>query len=322
VAVTGFSLTPMSGVAYPELVQLAREVEDAGFAGIFVPESNNDVLMCCYAVATATRRVKIGTWIVNIYLREPTLCAAAAEMVQDQSGGRFILGLGVSHRPLLEARGVEMGNGREHLKQYTAIIRATLSGEPVGTSASRFRKPKTPVPIYFAALALETARLGGELADGLMLHFCPPERMRKAIEAGREAAVKRGRKHSDVTMTVGLKTFLHDDLKTAYAMARRDIANYGTLPFYNRLMVRSGFEAEARTITQAAARGDSAAMVAAVSERMADAFALIGPPSRCSERLAQYRENGADIPIIVPVAGTEDYAAYVRRVLKTFAKLN
>ena len=57
-------------------------------------------------------------------------------------------------------------------------------------------------------------------------------------------------------------------------------------------------------------------------DRMADAFALIGPESRCIERLQQYRENGASLPIIVPVAGSEDYASYVRRVIKAFAKLN
>src|SRR5580693_4752483 len=113
----GFSLSAMSGIPHSEFIQLAREVEDAGFSGVFIPEANNDALMCSYAVAKATKHIQIGTWIVNVYLREPTLCAAAAEMVQDESGGRFILGLGVSHRPALEARGIDMGNARDRLRR-------------------------------------------------------------------------------------------------------------------------------------------------------------------------------------------------------------
>ena len=109
----GVTLSPMSRISvrtsssdapvtgYSGFVQLARETEDAGFGGVFIPEAVNDALMCSFAVANATKRINIGTWIVNIYLREPALCAIAAEMVQEAAQGRFILGLGVSHRPAL-----------------------------------------------------------------------------------------------------------------------------------------------------------------------------------------------------------------------------
>jgi alkanesulfonate monooxygenase SsuD/methylene tetrahydromethanopterin reductase-like flavin-dependent oxidoreductase (luciferase family) len=317
----GFSLSPMSGIPHPEFLQLARTVEDAGFSGIFIPEANNDALMCSYAVAGATRRVNIATWIVNIYLREPTLCAAAAEMVQDAANGRFILGLGVSHRPALEARGIDMGNARERLRRDTSIIRATLAGE-TSMFGMKFREPGEPIPIYYAALALETARLGGELADGLMLYLCPPERMRKSIDVAHTAAEQHGRAPADVVATVGLPVFLHDDLGVAYAAARRGLAFYGALPFYNRLISRSGFESAADAIMAAAKRGDATAMAAAVTEPMIDSLALVGPESRCFERLEQYRKQGADLPIIVPNAVNEDYPASVRRIVKSFARLN
>ena len=316
----GFSLSPMSGIPHPEFLQLAREVEDAGFSGIFIPEANNDALMCSYAVAGVTKRIAIGTWIVNIYLREPTLCAAAAEMVQDASAGRFILGLGVSHRPALEARGIEMGNARDRLRRDTAIIRVTLGGE-TAMFGMKFRQPKQPIPIYYAALALETARLGGELADGLMLYLCTPERMRKSIDVAHESAKQYGRKPSAVVATVGLPVFLHNDLKVAYAAAQRGLSFYGALSFYNRLIARSGFESAANAIMDAAKRRDAAAMAAAVTEPMIDALALVGPESRCFERLEQYRKHGAELPIIVPNAVNEDYSASVRRRLKSFAKL-
>lgn len=317
----GVTVSPMSGIPHPEFIQLARETEEAGYSGVFIPEANNDALMCSLAVANATKRISIGTWIVNIYLREPTLCAAAAEMVQDAAQGRFILGLGVSHRPALEMRGIDMGNARERLRRDTKIIRDAFSGA-IDMFGMKFRAPKHPIPIYYAALALETSKLGGELADGLMLYMAPPDRIRKSIDAARNVAHQHGRKPSDVTMTCGLGVFLHDDLKKAYAAARQGIGFYGALPFYNRIMTNSGFAGPAAQMMAAAKRRDPAAMAAAVTDELADAVALVGPAARCIERLAAYREQGCEVPILVPNPVNEDYSTGVRRVLQAFAKLN
>lgn len=317
----GVTISPMSGIPYAEFIQLARETEDAGFGGVFIPEANNDALMCSLSVANATKRVSIATWIVNIYLREPSLCAAASEMVQDAANGRFVLGLGVSHRPALEARGIDMGNGRDRLRRDTKVIQQAFRGE-LDMFGMKFRAPKNPIPIYYAALALETSKLGGELADGLMLYMCTPERMRKSIDASREVAAKAGRKPSDITMTCGLPVFLHDDLKTAYAAAQKGLAFYGALPFYSRILAHSGFERPAAQIMEAAKRRDPAGMAAAVTNEMADAVALVGPVSRCIERMQQYRAQGCEVPIFVPNAVNEDYASSVRRVLRAFEKLN
>ena len=315
----GIALSPFSGMPIRDFVQLAREAEDAGLSGVFVPEANNDALMCCHAIAAATRRITIGTWIVNIYLRQPTLCAAGAAMVQEASDGRFILGLGVSHRPALQALGIEMGNARDKLRSYVASVRTTLSGEPIPGFGLRFRKPAKPIPIYFAALAMETAQLGGEIADGLMLYLCPPDRMRRSIAAARDHAIRHGRKAAELAITMGLPVFLHDDRGRAIEAARRGLSFYAALPFYNRLLAKSGFETEAARVLEAASRRDATAMAAALTEPMIDAMALLGPASRCVERLAEYRAAGAETPIIVPNPVGEDYAACVRKLLRVFA---
>jgi 5,10-methylenetetrahydromethanopterin reductase len=316
------SLSSMSGIAHAELLQLARESEDAGMSGVYVPEATNDALLDCYGIANASKRITIGTWIVNIYLRDPLLCAAATASVQDAAEGRFILGLGVSHRPALEARGIDMGNGRDRLRRDTEIIRNTLRGEPTAVFGMRFHAPKHPVPIYFAALALETARLGGEISDGLMLYLCTPDRMRKSIMVARAAAEEHHRPLTAIKMTIGLPVFMHDDLDRAYAAARKSLAFYAALPFYNRLLARSGFALEAKAAMDAAFLHDSDGMTAAMTNTIADAVALVGPRARCLERIGAYTAAGADLPIIVPNAVDEDYSACVRRLLKAFRPLN
>lgn len=316
----GVTLRPMAP-GHSGFVQLARETEDAGFRGVFIPEALNDALLCSLSVANATKQITIGTWIVNIYLREPALCAIAAETVQEIAQGRFILGLGVSHRPALEARGIEMGNARERLRHDTEVIRKALRGE-LDMFGMKFPTPSHPIPVYFAALALETAKLGGELADGLMLYMCTPERMRMSIDAANRVAKDCGRVPGSMTMTCGLPVFLHDDLNVAYEAARRGLAFYGALPFYNRIMSKSGFAEPAGRILEASKRRDSAAMAAAVTKELADAVALIGPASRCIERLKAYQEQGADVLILAPNPVNEDYGGAVRRIHKTFAKLN
>jgi alkanesulfonate monooxygenase SsuD/methylene tetrahydromethanopterin reductase-like flavin-dependent oxidoreductase (luciferase family) len=207
------------------------------------------------------------------------------------------------------------------LRRDTEVIRKAFRGE-LEMFGMKFPSPSHPIPIYYAALALETSKLGGELADGLMLYMCTPERMRKSIDAANQVARDRGRAPGSVTMTCGLPVFLHDDLKLAYEAARRGLAFYGALPFYNRIFSKSGFAEPAARIMEAAKRRDSEAMAAAVTNELADAVALIGPVSRCIERLEAYREQGADVLIFAPNPVNEDYADSVRRIYKAFAKLN
>jgi len=318
----GLSLSTFSRMPYPELGGLARLAEDAGFAGVFVPEANNDAMLCCYTIARATTRLTVGTRIINIYLRTPMLCGAGAMMVQEESNGRFVLGIGVGHRDLLKAVGIEMVNARDYLKEYTALLRRVLGGESIPNLAYQFRVAQPRVPVYFAALAKETARLGGQTADGLMLYMCPPARMEEMIATARGAAVEAGRPASAVTIMMGLPVFLDDDLKAAYEAGRRDLAFYAGLPFYNRVWANGGFKAEAAAALEAARHHDRAAVAATMTDAMIDAAALVGPASRCLERLAEYRKRGADMPVLVTHAVRGDYQSSFRKLVKVFGAAN
>jgi alkanesulfonate monooxygenase SsuD/methylene tetrahydromethanopterin reductase-like flavin-dependent oxidoreductase (luciferase family) len=98
--------------------------------------AKNDGLMCCYAAAKATNSMMVATWIANIFLRHVGLCSWAARQIAEEIPGRFILGLGVSHRPLLESLGIRVPDPRERLRHYTHELRSLLGGQdksqPIG----------------------------------------------------------------------------------------------------------------------------------------------------------------------------------------------
>jgi alkanesulfonate monooxygenase SsuD/methylene tetrahydromethanopterin reductase-like flavin-dependent oxidoreductase (luciferase family) len=301
-----------SGLSFTELQDLAREAESAGIEAIFSPEFMNDALANCLVVAQATSKIKVGTWIANIYLRHPALCAQTAVAIDDTSKGRLVLGLGVSHRPLVEDIYKEkMERPREFLREYITTVRNITTGKGVPGSPMQPRAATYKVPIYVGALALGTVELSGELADGVMLYLCPKNRMPKVRAALEKGAAKAGRSTSAVDITTGLPTCISDDLNAAKIAAKNNLAFYGRLPFYNKLFHNSGFAQEAAALAEGNPRG--------VSDRMAEEISLVGPPARCREQLAAFREAGIQLPIIVPVpVGNQTYTQAVRKAIETF----
>ena len=184
----------MSGLTFNELRDMARHAESAGFEAIFSPEFMNDSLINCQIMAQATSKVKVGTWITNVYLRHPALCAQTAVAIDDTSKGRLILGLGVSHRPIVEGVYQEkMDKPRTFLRNYIGAVRDVAAGKEIPGMAMQPRAASYAVPIYIGALALGTVQLSGELADGVMLYLCPVSRLPTALAALEKGAAKADR---------------------------------------------------------------------------------------------------------------------------------
>jgi len=301
------------GLSLVRLAELAREAEDAGLEGIFIPEGRNDGLMCCYAVTKATRRATIATWITNIFLREPALCAWAAQGIAEETPGRFILGLGVSHRPLLENLGIRVPDPRERLRHYTYELRKLLEGQ------DKSQLIAGGVPIYFAALALETVRLGAEIADGLMLDICTIGRLQIATATAYSTMSKVGRSRARFTVTTGVPLFLHPDRSRALAAAQRTLARYAALPAYNRMFARSGFVDEmAQLLTVRDSVEDASAMI---TPAMVESVALIGPPMEWPDRFAALAQAGADWVIVRPFTVEGDYESSLHTAINVLARL-
>jgi alkanesulfonate monooxygenase SsuD/methylene tetrahydromethanopterin reductase-like flavin-dependent oxidoreductase (luciferase family) len=146
---------------------VAREAEEAGFDAIFTAEVNNDALATAQLMGAATRQIKVGTWIASIHMRHSYACAKAAGLIADATGGRMILGLGVSHQSVNTALGVDMPSPTAALRHHATEVASWLRGEGPATHLPQEPAP-VPVPIYLAALTSPTVELAGELADGVM----------------------------------------------------------------------------------------------------------------------------------------------------------
>lgn len=303
----GLAVIPGVGWRANEIQTIAREAEDDGFDAIFAAEVNNDVMATAQLMGVATRRIQVGTWIANIYLRHSYSCAQGAALIADATEGRFILGLGVSHPPVNKALGIEMGDAPSALRRYVTAVRSWLKGEGPATHLPQ-RPTVRPVPLYVAAITSRTVEVASELADGIMPFLWSAERVKKSkvwIDRGRAKASGLGK----VDVTVGLPVFVGDDVKAMREAARANLGLYTTFPFFQRLFRASGFASEADQMEKGGGG-------ASLSDRILDAVCLTGPMARCREQLAAFRSAGVDLPILVAPIGVDG----ARGVIKAFRR--
>src|SRR5919109_3762652 len=128
----GVVLSTATEAPAKEFVRLGQLAEEKGFDAILVNEGRGDALACAEAIALATSRIKVGTNIANIYFRHPFLTAMTAATISELSNGRLLLGLGVSHRPLIESLGMRMEQPREYMRLYIQTVKRALGGQSIG----------------------------------------------------------------------------------------------------------------------------------------------------------------------------------------------
>jgi 5,10-methylenetetrahydromethanopterin reductase len=292
----GLAVIPGAGWSADDIRNVARAAEDAGFEAIFSTEINNDAMATTQLMGSATDRINVGTWVANIYLRHSYTCAQGAALIAEATGGRFILGLGVSHPPVNGALGIDMGDTLGAFRSYLAAVQGWLRGEGPVTHLPQ-SPAAVPVPVYAGTLTSSTVEIGAELANGIMPLFWSVERVRQSkawVERGRA----KSREEGAFVMTHGLPTYIGDDIDAVREQARHNIVLYTGLPFFRHLVRVAGFEEEAALMEQ----GEG---LAGLSDRFLDATCLIGTAEQCRERLAEYREAGVELPILYPGIGVD-----------------
>ena len=303
----GLGVIPGVGWSAREVQTIARQAEEARFDAIYAAEVNNDVMATSQLMGTGTTRIMVATWIANIYLRHPYVCAQGAAFNADATDGRFILGLGVSHQPVNRALGIDMLAPQAALRRYVTAVRSWLRGEGPATHIPQ--RPATyPVPVYVAALASPAVELGGELADGIMPFLWSAERVTKSRVWAARGRVKAPHL-APLDLTLGLPTFIGENLDAMRNAARQNLALFTTFPFFQRLFRAMGYTDEAALMERGVGQD-------ALTDRLLDAVCLLGPVTRCREQLEAFRTAGVDTPILMPPMGVEA----ARTVIQAFRR--
>ena len=302
------------GLTATEIADCAERAEALGYESVWVAEGHGgDQFAILAACALRTRRVRLGTAITSVFVRTAPTIAMAAAAVDELSAGRFVLGLGSSHRVQVgPEHGVEYSRPLGRVRDTTAVVRALLRDGEVSHAGETvriehfdlwFRPFRNDIPIYISALFPRMTELCGEVADGVILTrgtLASAARARAHVAAG---AGRAGRDADAVEISSLLPTSVSADRNRAYAAARPGLAFYaGFFPRYNRLIAENGFPDEAAAIARAWAADDRAGAERAVTDDMIAATGIAGQPAECRERLEAYRASGLDLPIISPFA--------------------
>jgi alkanesulfonate monooxygenase SsuD/methylene tetrahydromethanopterin reductase-like flavin-dependent oxidoreductase (luciferase family) len=291
---------------WPAFARLVRQGEALGYASVFLPEiGGRDALVALGELAGETETLHLGTGIIPMSSRTPFLTAMSAAAVQERSLGRLVLGIGT---------GPARPGALDRLRELVATLRRLLAGDPVEAGERTMRLslvPDEPVPIWISALGPRAMRLAGEVADGVLLNWCTPERVQAAKADLREGAEAAGRDPADVTVAVYVRASMGAGDEASMRALQEAAGEYASYPAYARQFALMGLEEESRRAAAAHASGRSED----VPEELVRSVSLVGEPSAARERLDAFREAGADLPVVYPVATEGDPIGSVARTL-------
>jgi len=332
------------GTAIAGDTDLITEAERLGYDSVWTAEAyGSDAVTPLAYLAGRTERIKLGSAIMQMPARTPAMTAMTAATLDHLSGGRFLLGLGVSGPQVVEGwHGRPYGKPLRVTREYVAIVRKILArDEPVSYDGEVYQlpyrgddatglgkplklidKPRNPdLPIYLAAIGPNNVRLTAEIADGWLPVFYSPEQSGVVYEpllaegfARSGEAGKADRFDTAVTVTVAVGDDLDRARLAAKPMLSLYIGGMGSKGrnFYYDLAHRYGYGEAADRIQEAYLAGRKMEAMRAVPDALVDEVSLVGPKERIADRLAAWEASG----VTTLLAATTDLVS-----IRTLAEL-
>jgi alkanesulfonate monooxygenase SsuD/methylene tetrahydromethanopterin reductase-like flavin-dependent oxidoreductase (luciferase family) len=298
-------LPALSLVAVPgrrqATLELAREIERRGFAGIYVPSIFGNMAQCT-ALALATKTICFATAIAPIYARTAEDFAHGAAYIHELSGGRFAFGIGVAHGPSHIRMGVTPGKPLGDIRAFVAKMH---SYDGIGVFP----------PIVLAALRKRMVALAGEIAQGLIFANASRSHMRESLAA--LPAGKRG--DPEFLVANMIPTCISDDVEAAKAVNRRTLTRYTMLPNYRNYWKEAGYVDEMNAIETAAAEGRQGDIPSLMSDKWLADATLFGAAARVREGIEAWREAGVTTPVIVPSSASGNQLKAVDELFAAYA---
>ncbi len=281
------------------LLELAAEADQRGFAGLASPGIHGNLALCG-SLAHVTTRIAFWTSIQPIYHSHHGEVAVAAAHLAEVSGGRFRLGLGVSHEPAMNRLGISTGKPLADMRTYVAGIRTTK------------RSAGEIPPILLATLRDKMLDLALEVADGAI--WANAARSYQPTQVARIPHDRRG----GFSLANMVPTVIDDDVAAARQVHRRTLASYIMLPNYRNYWKQAGYVAEMEAIESALELGDHDRLPALMTDRWVDDCTISGGPTQVRDALEAWYEIGVT-PIAVMSSTSGGQLHAIRQLFDLYA---
>ncbi len=282
------------------IIDAAVEAEKRGFAGIYCPTFGDGVGLC-QAIGSATKEIRFGTSIANIYARHPVDYAQTASFIHEMSGGRFDFGVGVSHDSFNEAMGLKTGKPLTDMRNFVATYRK--AEKRVGVLP----------PLVLATLRKKMVRLAGEIGDGVVWANAARSHMRESLAELPSDKLKG--------FFVGnmIPTCVSEDRAAAAAITRRALRMYLGLPNYQKYWEEAGYGEEIADARKAGASRDKDRLDTVMSERWLRDVTLFGNASEVRGGYEEWLDVGVTTPIIVPSSANGGQSKAIAEIFSAFS---
>jgi alkanesulfonate monooxygenase SsuD/methylene tetrahydromethanopterin reductase-like flavin-dependent oxidoreductase (luciferase family) len=306
---------------------LARLAEEHGFGCAWGGEANNkDPTVMLSAIAAATARIKIGSAVYHILGRTPATLALQAVGLDELSGGRFFLGLGVSNPTIAGWHGLALDHPLGRVREYLAIVQAAMRGEKLDYegkffSARGFKLAFKPsgrkIPIYLAAFGPKMSRLAGALTDGVLINMANPAEIARIAEEARSGAREAGKDPRAVEIICKVRCSVAPDHLAAREALSHALTYYALADYYRDLLSRMGFAAEVEAMRAAWRTGGFHAARSLITDRLFEGLPLIAATSVADirKKIEPYEKAGATRIILPYVAASADVVGEIEKFI-------
>ena len=265
-------------------LELARQIERRGFAGIYCP-SLGDAMALCESIAHSTERIRFGTSIQPIYTRHVQDFAQTAAYIHEISDGRFVFGVGVSHAPAMGRLGIKQGKPLSDARDFVKRLREAP------------RVGELP-PIVLATLRTKMIKLAEEVGQGMVFANGARSHMKDSLSA----LSAQSRKNDEFFIGNMIPTCISDDVEAAKAVNRKTLTGYAMLPNYRNYWKEAGYVEEMEAVEKAVAAGDLDRVGECLSDRWLADTTLFGTKKQVRDGIEAWFDAGVKTPIIVPSA--------------------
>lgn len=284
-----------------DITQCANILSNYKVDTIWIPETWG---MENFAILSAISQItnsKIGSSIINIYSRSPSLVAMGAATIDTLSNGRLILGLGASSIPIVQNfHGLKLERPLERMKEYIEIIRLVLSGSKVNYQGKIFtlkgfklliNPPRNDIPIYLAAVNKKMTELTWNKADGVIFYLRPLPELKKTV--------KKMQSKRKIDVACQIITSVSKDSEKAIQRAKKTLAFYISVgKIYRDFLAENGYRNETQNIYEEFTRTGLDMNHELVTKSMLENLTICGEPEECKKQISLFEEAGIDLPII------------------------